>query len=74
MDDNMIDKKDSSSSTLRLLAGEALKNWNTKAVLKLLSDEDYIVRTAAAREVAPQVTMMSFVTTAMKAILQLVVQ
>ena len=46
----MIDKEDSSSSTLRLLAGEALKIWTTKAVLKLLSDEDYIVRTAAARE------------------------
>lgn len=46
----MIDEKDSSSSALRLLAGEALKNWKTKAVLKLLSDEDYIVRTAAARE------------------------
>lgn len=46
----MIDEKDSSSSTLRLLVREALKSWTTKAVLKLLSDEDYIVRTAAARE------------------------
>lgn len=35
----MIDEKDSFLSTLSLLSGKTLKNWNTKAVLKLLFDE-----------------------------------
>jgi len=46
----MIDDIDSSSSTLRMLASQALKAWGTSAILKLLSDEDYVVRTLAARE------------------------
>ncbi|MFV0477511.1 MAG: HEAT repeat domain-containing protein [Parahaliea sp.] len=46
----MIDDVDLSSSTLRLLASEALKTWSNVAVLKLLSEEDHIVRTLAARE------------------------
>ncbi len=46
----MIDDIDSSESTLRLLASESLKKWSLKGVLKLLTDDDYIVRTLAARE------------------------
>ncbi len=46
----MIDDIDASASTLRLLIGQALKSWNIDAVLRLIVDDDYIVRTAAARE------------------------
>jgi len=46
----MIDDIDASSSTLRLLVSQALKSWNIGAVLKLLFDDDCIVRTSAARE------------------------
>ncbi len=46
----MIDDIDLSTSTLRLLASQALKSWDNQAVIKLLSDDDYIVRTLAARE------------------------
>lgn len=46
----MIDNPDHSTETLKLLASQALKAWNTDAVLSLLSDSDYIVRTMAARE------------------------
>ncbi len=46
----MIDDIDSSSSTLHLLASQALKSWPSKGILKLLEDEDFKVRTLAARE------------------------
>ncbi len=46
----MIDDLDGSSSTLRLLASEAIKKWSSSAILKLIFDDDYIVRTTAARE------------------------
>jgi len=46
----MIDDVDISSSVLRLLASQALKGWNDDAVFKLLSDDDYILRTLVARE------------------------
>lgn len=46
----MIDDLDASSSTLRLLVGQALRSWSIDALLGLLTDNDYIVRTAAARE------------------------
>ena len=46
----MIDNPDHSTSTIRLLVFQALKSWKTNALFSLLSDEDYIVRSAAARE------------------------
>ena len=46
----MIDDLDGSSSTLRLLVWQALKSYPTEALLKLLGDDDFIVRTAVARE------------------------
>ena len=46
----MIDDIDASGSTLRLLVSQALKNWSVEAVLGLIVDDDYIVRTSAARE------------------------
>ena len=46
----MIDDIDASESTLRLLVSQALRNWSTKAVLKLIFEDDCIVRTLAARE------------------------
>jgi HEAT repeat protein len=46
----MIDDPDYTNSTIRLLAFQALKHWETKAIFPLLSDEDYVVRSAAARE------------------------
>lgn len=46
----MIDDIDASGSTLRLLVSQALKSWSIDAVLGLLVDDDYIVRTTAARE------------------------
>lgn len=46
----MIDDKDLSESTLRLLASQALKKWPDKAVINILTDDDYVVRTLAARE------------------------
>lgn len=46
----MIDNVDFSVSTIKLLASQALKSWSNKAVLRLLLDEDYVVRTLAARE------------------------
>jgi HEAT repeat protein len=46
----MIDNQDSSSSVLRLLVSQALKDWKIAGVQKLLTEEDVIVRTAAARE------------------------
>lgn len=46
----MIDDKDLSESTLRLLASQALKEWSDKAVINVLTDDDYVVRTLAARE------------------------
>lgn len=46
----MIDNIDSSSSLLRLLASQALKFWKNEGVIKLLTEDDVIVRTAAARE------------------------
>lgn len=46
----MIDPIDSSSSTIRLLASEALKLWPLDAIYNLLFDDDYVVRTLAARQ------------------------
>ncbi len=46
----MIDDVDVSASSLRLLASQTLKKWPLEAILNLLSDEDYVVRTLAARE------------------------
>lgn len=46
----MIDNTDIASSTIKLLAFEAIKRWNTDSIIRLLSDKDYIVRTMAARE------------------------
>lgn len=46
----MIDPIDSSESTIRLLASEALKLWPLDAVYNLLFDDDYVVRTLAARQ------------------------
>lgn len=46
----MIDNKDLSESTLRFILWEALGTYSTPALLKLLDDDDYIVRTAAAKQ------------------------
>lgn len=46
----MIDDLDESSSILRLLVADSLKRWTDNALLGLLSEQDAIVRTAAARE------------------------
>ena len=46
----MIDDLDGSSSTLRLLLWQALRTYPTDSLLKLLDDDDYIVRTAVARD------------------------
>ncbi len=46
----MIDDLDGSSSTLRLLAWQALRSYPTDSLLRLLDDDDYVVRTAVARE------------------------
>lgn len=46
----MIDNLDSSSSILRLLVSQALKKWSIDEILKLLKEDDVIVRTSAARE------------------------
>ncbi len=46
----MIDDADYSNSTIRLLVFQALKHWGSKPLFSLLFDEDYIVRSAAARE------------------------
>lgn len=46
----MIDDIDVSESTIRLLASQTLKAWPANSLLKLLEDEDYVVRTLAARE------------------------
>lgn len=47
---NMIDHTDVSSSTLRLLVFQALKEYPTQALFPLLTDPDDIVRTGVARE------------------------
>lgn len=46
----MIDDFDSSTSTIRLLVSQALKEWPVEGLLRLLYDDDVIVRTGAARE------------------------
>lgn len=46
----MIDDFDPSSSTLRMLVSEALKNWKIEGLLKLIEEDDVLVKTAAARE------------------------
>jgi HEAT repeat protein len=46
----MIDDPDYSKSTIRLLVFQALKQWDTEALFSLLFDEDYIIRSAVARE------------------------
>jgi len=46
----MIDNLDASGSSLRLLLGQLLKTLSTEVLLRYLVDEDYIVRTAVARE------------------------
>ena len=46
----MIDDPDCSKSTIRLLVFQAVKLWKSEALFHLLFDEDYIVRSAVARE------------------------
>lgn len=46
----MIDDFDLTRDTLRLLIRQALKEWNTEALLSLLTENDPLVRTAVARE------------------------
>jgi len=46
----MIDEKDASDSTLRLILWQALGNYPTERLLELLCDPDAIVRTAAAKQ------------------------
>lgn len=46
----MIDDTDLSVSTIRLLASQTLKKWTVSSILKLLEDDDYVVRTLASRE------------------------
>jgi HEAT repeat protein len=46
----MIDDKDSSDSTLRLILWKALQKYSTARLCALLSDNDTIVRTAAAKQ------------------------
>lgn len=46
----MIDDPDCTNSTIRLLVFQGLQKWDTKSIFELLYDEDYIVRSAAARE------------------------
>jgi HEAT repeat protein len=46
----LIDDLDCSSSTLRLLAWQALRSYPVHALLALLDDDDYVVRTAVARQ------------------------
>lgn len=46
----MIDEIDLSESTLRVLLWEALRSYSTKDLLTLVRDSDYIVRTAAAKQ------------------------
>jgi HEAT repeat protein len=46
----MVDDIDLSDSTLRLILWKALKSYSTSELTELLSDEDYIVRTAVAKQ------------------------
>jgi HEAT repeat protein len=46
----MIDDKDSSESTLRLILWKSLEQYSTPDLLDLVEDPDYIVRTAAAKQ------------------------
>jgi HEAT repeat protein len=46
----MIDDIDLSDSTLRYILWEALKLYSTEDLCKLTKDDDYIVRTAAAKQ------------------------
>jgi HEAT repeat protein len=46
----MIDEIDSTDSTLRALLWRALKNYSSLELLNLVRDSDYIVRTAAAKQ------------------------
>ena len=46
----MIDDKDSSDSTLRLILWKALQKYSTARLCALLSDNDAIVRTSAAKQ------------------------
>jgi len=46
----MIDEIDSTDSTLRLLLWKTLKNYSSAELLNLICDSDYVVRTAAAKQ------------------------
>ncbi|MDH5668541.1 MAG: hypothetical protein OEY86_11065, partial [Nitrospira sp.] len=46
----MIDAKDITDSTLRLILWNALKKYSTKRLSELLYDTDHIVRTSAAKQ------------------------
>lgn len=46
----MIDDKDLSNSTLRFILWQALKSYSTNELIVFLKDNDYIVRTAAAKQ------------------------
>ena len=46
----MIDDKDPSESTLHFILWQALKNYSTDELIVFLKDNDYIVRTAVAKE------------------------
>ena len=46
----MLDDKDLSESTLRLLVWQARKKWPTRSLISLVLDPDPIVRTGAAKE------------------------
>ncbi|PCI78322.1 MAG: hypothetical protein COB20_06785 [SAR86 cluster bacterium] len=46
----MTGSTDDSTSTLAMLAGEALKNWEISGLVTLLADSNRIARMAAARE------------------------
>jgi hypothetical protein len=46
----MLDRKDASESTLRLILWKALESYPTNELCELLSDPDPIVRTSAAKQ------------------------
>lgn len=46
----MIDDKDASDSTLRLIVWKALQRYSTAKLIALLSDHDPIVRTSSAKQ------------------------
>jgi HEAT repeat protein len=46
----MLDDKDLSESTLRFILWDALKSYPTSELLRLITDEDPIVRTSAAKQ------------------------